>query len=349
MTAIVHTADVHLREDAPERLAALAAVLDVATDRGAELVTIGGDLFDRPRDVEALRSRLRNELFTDLDCEVVVIPGNHDVAAFRGDTFFGDMCTVAVDRPYSHVHLAEHDVRLTAAPYAEGSTEELLLDLEARDPYDGLEVLLIHCTLDVGLPTSAAGTDEEARYLPMTPDQLEALGFDAVLAGHHHAPREEHLGATRFVYPGTPASTRASETGPRQAVCLDPEGGLEFVPLDSYHRMHRTARVLPGREDAVVEALETWMADAVDEHAEAEVTVVGFHARDEATFHHQLEQAVGSTALTDETRSVAHLQNDALYRSIEAKLEETDWDESTRTTVRHRLLAAFTNLQGELP
>ena len=63
MTRLLHTADVHLRADAPERLDALRECLVLAESTAVDVVTIGGDLFDSPEDAEALRPTLRNELF----------------------------------------------------------------------------------------------------------------------------------------------------------------------------------------------------------------------------------------------------------------------------------------------
>lgn len=349
MAAILHTADVHLREGAPERLAALRTVLDVAAESDVQAVTIGGDLFDRPRDVEAFRPTLRNDSFTDLPFDVLLIPGNHDVAAFRGDTFFGDACTVALDEPFEHHELAEDDVRITAVPYAEGDPEELLIALEGRETYEGTEVLLVHCTLDVGVRPEATGEERMSRYLPVTPEEVAALEFDYVLAGHHHDPREERLSAGTFVYPGTPASTRSSETGRRRAVRLDPEGGLEFVPLETYYRAVREFTVLPGEEAAVLDDVTGWVDESVDALADATVHVDGFHGLDEGAFNERLAAAAGPADVRDETRAVGRLRNNPLYRRFEAKLEATDWEEATRDGVRRRTLEAYSNLRGELP
>jgi DNA repair exonuclease SbcCD nuclease subunit len=50
----LHTADVHLHGERPARRDALEAVLSLAAERDVDVVTIGGDLFDRPDDVESL-------------------------------------------------------------------------------------------------------------------------------------------------------------------------------------------------------------------------------------------------------------------------------------------------------
>ncbi|MFP4590676.1 MAG: exonuclease SbcCD subunit D [Halobacteriales archaeon] len=349
MTAIVHTADVHLREGAPERLEGLEAVLALAEERDARLVTIGGDLFDRPSDVEALRPTLRNELFTDRDVEVVVIPGNHDAEAFRGDTFFGDACTVVLTTPFEPLELADIDVRITAVPYTDADPEALLVALDDREPYDGTEALLIHCTLDVGLGFEASGAEDARRYLPVTPAELGELGFEYVLAGHHHDPREAQLPSGTFVYPGTPASTRASETGRRRAVCLDLEAGPRFERLSTYHRVRRRFEVLPGAEDDLLARVEAWTAAAVDEYADATVAVEGFHELDEAAFNERLRASAGSADVEDNTRAVRHLRRSALFQAFEETLEARSWDDEVAAGVRARVLEAFTNVRGELP
>jgi DNA repair exonuclease len=116
MTTIVHTADVHLDPDRPARMEGLRSVMQAAEDAEAELLTIGGDLFETPEDVDALRTPLRNEVFTEDAVPTLLIPGNHDEAAFRGNLDFGPSCSVVLDPP-----VRDLDVRRRGRPHQRGA------------------------------------------------------------------------------------------------------------------------------------------------------------------------------------------------------------------------------------
>ncbi|RLC75527.1 MAG: DNA repair exonuclease, partial [Chloroflexi bacterium] len=53
---IVHTSDLHLGGKNPKSIDALKAVLRVAESQEAELLTLGGDIFDSPADANTLRA-----------------------------------------------------------------------------------------------------------------------------------------------------------------------------------------------------------------------------------------------------------------------------------------------------
>jgi DNA repair exonuclease SbcCD nuclease subunit len=93
MTRGIHTADIHLTPDDPERMDALRTVLERAENNDVDVVTIGGDLFDSDVAAEQLRESLR-ELFSDRSYPILTIPGNHDADAFRSNLFFGESFTV---------------------------------------------------------------------------------------------------------------------------------------------------------------------------------------------------------------------------------------------------------------
>lgn len=346
MTTVLHTADVHLQAVDDERMAALRSVLQRAETDGADVVTIGGDLFDNPGDVERLRGPLRNDVFADRPFEILLIPGNHDVEAFRGDIFFGDVCTVVTGDSFSHWTAPTGDLRITALPYRSRPDDDLLLALQDRDPFDGPEALLLHCTLDA--PVDAETGDEGARrYFPVSESLLAELGFEYYLAGHYHSSHRVPIGEnSTFTYPGTPASTKTSETGRRHVSILDTDDGLSLAPIETFHYAHRRFTVVPGDEEAILEEIRSWVDTNAIERAETTVEVDGFVAMDEATFAAALEEATGPATVTDDTRGVAHVQSHPLYRAFEAELEETDWDEETRQAARQRTLEVFTHLSA---
>ena len=386
MVRLVHTADVHLHPDAPERREALEAVLDRADATDADAVTIGGDLFEDEVAAERLRPDLRS-LFSDRPFPIVVIPGNHDREAFEGDVFFGSTVHSATAEPFEHVRIESRTpsadasaaaARVTCVPYTRDVDDDLLVALRDRDPFDGPEYLLVHCSLEAPAATAETGDEEATRYAPVTRSQLGALDFDAVLAGHYHGanrvglPESAPLGSAgssstadgggTFVYPGTPASVTSAETGRRSLAIVDaaatPDVSLEA--LETFHYDELDLVVRPGQADRTIESVREQVATWADRDVEARILIEGFVDRDEAAFASALEDAAGNVPMENRTRSVAHLLEHPIYREFEARLDADTALEATERDdhdpdrlvedARERVLAAMADLAaaGEL-
>lgn len=338
MTSLVHTADVHLRPDTDERLAALEEVLTIAADRDADVLTIGGDLFDRPEDVEQLRTELRNRFFTEQPFEIILIPGNHDVEAFRRDLFFGDACTVIADEETFGTWVSpQEDLRIIGIPYRERATDDLLLALNDREEFAGTDVLLFHGSLDAPIGADA-GDEDDYRYFPVTEELLTELNFDYYLAGHYHGPHQLQFDTgAEFAYPGTPASTRTSETGRRRVVRLD-DDGLAFEPLDTFHYLEKRVTVTPGEEDAVITELDEWVQTTVSPNATPSVIVEGVIDQAETEFSDRLREVVDPDWLTNQTVSADHVTSHPVLQEFEQRLADKEWDEDTKDAVWTRTL-----------
>lgn len=338
MTSLVHTADVHLRPDTDERLAALEEVLTIAADRDADVLTIGGDLFDRPEDVEQLRTELRNRFFTEQPFEIILIPGNHDVEAFRGDLFFGDACTVIADEETFGTWVSpQENLRIIGIPYRERATDDLLLALNDREEFAGTDVLLFHGSLDAPIGADA-GDEDDYRYFPVTEELLTELNFDYYLAGHYHGPHQLQFDTgAEFAYPGTPASTRTSETGRRRVVRLD-DDGLAFEPLDTFHYLEKRVTVTPGEEDAVITELDEWVQTTVSPNATPSVIVDGVIDQAETEFSDRLREVVDPDWLTNQTVSADHVTSHPVLQEFEQRLADKEWDEDTKDAVWTRTL-----------
>lgn len=352
MATVLHTADVHLTPDEPARMAALRSVLEAAEAEDADALTVGGDLFEGPADAESLRPTLRNDLFTDRPFPVVVIPGNHDGDAFEGDVFFGDACRVLTDDPFEQWVDPAEQVRITGIPFRSAPDDDLLFALRDREPFAGTDVLLLHCSLDAPFDGHETGDESDARYFPVSRNALADLGFDVHLAGHYHSQhRLELADGSTFVYPGSPASTRTTETGRRRVALLDTDAGaVEFRPLDTFRYERGRFTVTPGAEDRVLSRVRSWASEHAVAEAAATVHVDGFHATDEAAFHERLVAAAGDAEVTDDTRNVRPVLAHPLFAEFEAELEARDWDEETTTAVRERTVEVFARLlaRGEI-
>jgi DNA repair exonuclease SbcCD nuclease subunit len=348
MTRVLHTADIHLTPDDQERMDALRSLLDLAEQDDIDVVTIGGDLFDQPENLEQLRTDLRNDLFSNRPFEIILIPGNHDIEAYRGDVFFGDSCTVITEEPFGQWIAPDESLRITGLPYTERADDDLLLSLQDREPFEGTEVLLLHCSLDAPFDDHETGNEGTHRYFPVTEELLVELGFDYYLAGHYHNPRHVSFSnGAEFTYPGTPASTSTSETGPRRVSVLDPDDGIDFEPLDTFHYVSREFTATPGAEQELLDDVRAWAQQHVTESSEASIEVDGFVEMDEEGFHEELTAAASPAKVTNETRSVEHILSHSLYKSFEAELEETGWDDETTAKVTERTLEVFSQLTAQ--
>lgn len=352
MAILVHTADIHLRPESEERLDALAEVLSVAEAEEAEVLTIGGDLFDEPENVDQLRSELRTEYFSDLSFEVLLIPGNHDVEAYRGDLLFGDSCTVMAN-PSAHFSTwtsPDESLRITGIPYQEHPTDELLLALGDRSEFSGDEALLFHGSLDAPIGADT-GEESEYRYFPVGEELLEDLGFDYYLAGHYHSAHQlQFEDGSEFAYPGTPASTRTSETDRRVVATLELEDGLGFEPIETFHYLEKEVAVTPGDEDAVRAEIESWVESNVTEYAEASVLVTGVFDEPEDEFGDSLDDAAGPASVTNRALGVDHVLDHAVLQEFRERLDGKEWDEGTKQSVWKRTLRAASEIgsAGEL-
>lgn len=349
MVRILHTADVHLTPQHPERLEALEQVLAVADDAAVDIVTVGGDLFDSERAAEQLRATLRDTL-SDRSYPIVTIPGNHDVDAFRDDLFFGDAFTPLVEAPFSHYTDHDNDVRITGIPYTPQATDDLLVDLADRADFDGADVLLLHCSLEAPFSDRNAGDEAAIRYFPVERATLAELDFDYYLAGHFHSPHRVSLtsGGT-FVYPGSPASITRSETGQRRVTLVDTDRDrVDSRTLESFHYDRLELTVTPGTEAESLADIETWTEKRASRNADISITVSGFIDQPEAEFSEDLAAAAAPFTPDNRTRNVEPILTHPLFQSFAEELDGRELPDSvSRDAVWTRTLRVFAELHAE--
>lgn len=213
---ICHTADLHIRRDAPERLEALTAVLSAAADRGAELVVIAGDLFDRESDVRATIADVRERLAA-FHAPIVLSSGNHDAHAYSAGAFFGEHVSVLGAEPLEHASCC-----ITSIPFDQSLGFERLGEriraAAAAMPSGKASICLFHGELvDSFFTRGELGDEGERRYMPARLSYFRDAGFDYVLAGHFHAAFNvwEYAEQCYFCYPGSPVAITSRELGKR--------------------------------------------------------------------------------------------------------------------------------------
>jgi DNA repair exonuclease SbcCD nuclease subunit len=345
---ILHSSDLHLSEKRPETFEALEALLDEAQDMSVNVLTLSGDIFDSCEDAEVLRPRLR-KVFSNNNFDIIAVPGNHDLEAYRTNLDFGSNLKVAINTPYEVFNY--DDVNVVALPYTHHMDAHLLSSLKSVVKDDKVYVLLVHCTLDIGFSGEDFGESESSSYCPVSRAVLGLLGFDYVLAGHFHKSTIIlPLGSRgKFVYPGSPVSHSVKETGRRQAIFVDTaEGVCKSVPLKSFYYDFFNVTVSPGTEDKAINDIRMWVSERSKDSCSLKIVVNGFIVRDEKIFLNELRNAAGCAEVETNYRNVKEVLEHPLFVRFKKKLIEKHVEKSAE--VEERVIEVFSRLlaNGEL-
>ncbi len=292
MTRILHTADLHLTEDHPERWDALEAVLGAARDHAVDALLVAGDLLDRGGDHAALRPRVR-AAFESLDVPVLLLPGNHDRAAYRPGQDWGPRTTLLLGEPVQETTVAA--VRVVAVPFPAGEIGfgHVRRDVEERlsapsrpggDTAPEATLLVLHGTLiDASAPRiqDESRSDEAGPYFPVRSDDLRALRADYVALGHYHQHALRRLGGLPVAYAGSPAPVGPHALGHRTAILVEiGPGKLELQPvrLPVPWRARIERWLNPFEERAGLESLAAELEEVADPLCDMRVRVDGILA-----------------------------------------------------------------------
>ncbi len=318
MIRLLHLADVHL--GAPygsfgrlaearreEVRAAFRRLPTLAEERDVRAVLVAGDLFDRPRPVEADVAAVREvgRRLAAAGIPVFAVPGNHD--ALRLDPALWDEALpeatvfreAAFGRPVSaeapggplHVHGIAYD------PAEEPDPLSTFRRAEA-----GFHVVLLHGSV----PDAPHWEGGRALRLPV--EALAALEADYVALGDYHSFRPPGAfsdPALPACYPGSFAAVDLTEDGERGAVLVELEAGAP-------PRVERLSSGVPevvrvGPIDVSACADEREVADAAGARVpEGTVPVVTLRGEprfplDAEKVSTHLEERFGCASLVDET------------------------------------------------
>jgi DNA repair protein SbcD/Mre11 len=227
---IVHCADVHLETAFTEvrggnrRRASLAdafvRIVDLALERHADVLTIGGDLFETER-AGAQTLRFLATHLGRFGGPVFIAPGNHDPYAARGPyARAGLPPNVRVFGEAGWVPFAlSEDVTLYGfahTPAEPGPPFE-----RARFERPGASVALVHASDADRCPARKRLT------APFTLRDVEESGATFALLGHYHGGYVTHSadGRPRFAYPGSPEPIKFGEKGAHAALVVTLDGG----------------------------------------------------------------------------------------------------------------------------
>ncbi|MTI95486.1 MAG: hypothetical protein FH749_08345 [Firmicutes bacterium] len=336
---IMHTADIHLHREHPQRLEALEQILLCGREENIQLLLIAGDLFDSVVEAEFLRPQVR-QLFDDPGYPILAIPGNHDAAAYSAGYYFGGQFEALTGEPLTIRDYPEY--RLVAVPYRQGSFTPLISELRQAVNPDINNILLLHCTWSLPHYTNSDyGCPDEERYLPVTADVLDGLGYQFILAGHFHTRYQQHRlpSGTIFVYPGAPVSITSREQGQRK-VNLLVDGSCNELELATWHHTRLEYTISPENQEHILNQIISDLAKQPD-YAQVSLVLNGYIRGSEEQYRQQVTEMANSAIVQFNLRGIAHILDDPLYCRFRELLESEVREPSLRRRALELALNAF--------
>lgn len=267
MIKIFHCGDIHLdtpfshalpHDGARKRIKLrekFLEMLSVAQKEGASLVLIPGDLFDgigiQNATVDAVLSA-----FKDLECPVVISPGNHD--AYTPDSVWARVklpgnVHVFKDEELRRLDLDEIGVSVFGYAFTSQSHEASPLANLDRSMLSEKNINILCAHTDIYSASS--------KYAPITEKELESSGFAyAALAHVHNEPEIMHLGGTVAAYSGFAMGRGFDECG---------YGGAWLITVDT-SPSDGNLRVTPERVCITDPAFEVETVDISGAKSDAE-------------------------------------------------------------------------------
>jgi len=335
---IIQTSDLHLSSKKPERIKALENIISLAIEKKADLALISGDLFDSDEQADVLRPTLRNML-SSLPFNIIAIPGNHDMGSYRTDLNFGNSIKIMTSKPFD---ITDHeDTRLISVPYSNQNFNDLVFDLKNEIDKSRINILMLHCTLDIPyLGEEEYGKEERQAYLPVSSRVLGDLGFDYIMSGHFHSRVvENHISdSTVFIYSGSPVSVTRKEKGVRRLAFLDTNKAknkrLSFLELDSFYYDRIEINFYPGKEDKLLKELKSKLASFTGQDVSLEIRLGGFISMSEKDLEKDITSVMDGSGfegsrleISQEYRNIKNVLEDPLYKAFKEKLSNIKSDD----------------------
>jgi DNA repair exonuclease SbcCD nuclease subunit len=239
--------------------AAFERIIDLALERDADALTIGGDLYEAERAGPATARRIF-AAFARFGRPVFVAPGNHDPFASRSIYARDDLppnVRVFADAAWNAVPLAD-----TITLYGFGHTPAEPGRPFAHATFDrpGVRLALVHGSDEDRCPPGKRAT------APFTAAEVRASGATLALTGHYHGGSiVRDASGPVLAYPGSPEPIKFGERGDHGALVVTIDGdrvSLESVPT-ARTRLLDIGVALDGASDegAVIARLERALAD----------------------------------------------------------------------------------------
>lgn len=293
---ILHTADLHLRQDKPERLQALEHIVRMVQSHPCDALVIAGDLFDDAAQATAMRSVVRT-LLERAEVPVYIAAGNHDEDAYSRAADYGRNTHIAAGSDPVEWQGGELDI--VGVPFVRGSRAR---DLLRR--YQGaksLPLIILHTSFYTrqwmfmqSLKEHEGGGGND---FPLYESDLADMQCAYVALGHWHETTQPPLlvNQAKVAYSGAPVLV-ADEIGPRYVVLVELENGgvrEQFIELpEVVHRLEYRLFVLPEREEQALEQADVILAHEALPNRELHLQVDGYITIDERIFRDNLQQVI---------------------------------------------------------
>jgi DNA repair exonuclease SbcCD nuclease subunit len=235
---IVHCSDVHLetvfpdtRGGAARRRAledAFVRIVDLAIERDADVLTIGGDLYESQR-AGPQTARFLFEQFARFAKPIYIAPGNHDPHMPASPLARAEL--PANVRVFNEAAWREYPLGAGVTLYGFGHTPA-----EPGRPFVGasfergdVRIALVHGSDEERCPPGKRAT------APFTKAEILASGATIVLTGHYHGGYVVHeKSRPLIVYAGSPEPIRFGEADVHGAAVVTIDGttvAVDLVPL----------------------------------------------------------------------------------------------------------------------
>ena len=236
---IVHAADFHLdsafgaltgeqaklrRREGRELLERLS---NYVNQQNIDIVLLAGDLFDGETTYRETVEALRDAIGA-MSARVFIAPGNHDYYSAKSlyaTLPWPENVHIFKTREIERVELPELSCAVYGAAFTDAAQETSLLN-GFTAPDDGLtHLMVLHGDLNAA----------EARYCPLTKEQIEKSKLDYLALGHTHLHDGFHkFGNTVCAYAGCPEGRGFDELGEKGFLSGTVEGSsvdIKFIPF----------------------------------------------------------------------------------------------------------------------
>ena len=235
---IVHCSDVHLETVFPDTRGgsarrraledAFVRIVDLAIERAADVMTIGGDLYEAER-FGPQTTRFLFEQFTRFGKPIYIAPGNHDPHVPTSPLARADLPSNV--RVFNEAAWREYPLSENVSLYGFGHTPA-----EPGRPFAGarfergdIRIALVHGSDEERCPPGKRAT------APFTKAEVLASGATILLTGHYHGGYVVLDGGRPvIVYAGSPEPIKFGEADVHGAALVTIENGgvsVELVPL----------------------------------------------------------------------------------------------------------------------
>jgi DNA repair exonuclease SbcCD nuclease subunit len=276
----IHTADLHLKKDEETRLEIFGWLLKKAGELRVDYFLIAGDLFDSDTDATLLRQEVRRRC-ESARFKFLFLPGNHDARSYGPEYEYGNNVIQLSDRPF---HLFQStDLRICGVPYEDGKFSDCIKDM----PHD-VDVLIAHGTVYDRSFIFSLLEDQETKYMPIFPIDLENIAR-YVAMGHLHTSRIElRYEGTHVVYPGSPIAIDSKCVGTRCFYVLNiDKKNIEIEKHDVEIAPYWIAReffVYPGVEKTILDSIEDYLRNLDAANTMPNITVTGYIGEQEKKY-----------------------------------------------------------------